>query len=129
MAAVDYGRDISCTDDIAADFHVSSGRRLLCEAIARRLITRKGALRRHKLYGYDVRDEINNDLGPGDLERISSGVREQCMRDTRVLQATCACTLEPDGTLTLSIILVDGIGPFPLVLSASDVTVQIVSNP
>jgi hypothetical protein len=85
---LDYGTDLSITDDIAPDFHTSSGRRLLCEAIVRRLITRKGSLRRHPQYGYDVRDELNDDLGPGDLARISSGVIEQCMRDTRVIQAT-----------------------------------------
>ena len=124
---VDYGTDLSVTDDIAIDFHLSSGRQALAEACARRLITRLGTLRRHPMYGYDVRDEIDNDISTADLARISANVQTQLMRDNRITQCSCATVLTSTGTLILSITLTDGAGPFPLVLSVSDVTVAIVS--
>ena len=122
----DYGRDMSCVEDLTPTFAVVSGRRLLAEALARRLITRLGSLRRHPMYGYDVREELNDDLGPGDLARISAGVNAQFLRDQRVEQSACTATLGSDGTLTIAGTVTDGAGPFPLVLSVGSVTVQLV---
>ena len=124
-----YGTDLSCTDDFPPAMPMSTGRRLIAEASVRRLITPLGQLRRHPLYGYDVRDEINDDLSPADLARISAGVNAQLLRDQRINQCTCTATLDTHGRLTLAIDLVDGAGPFPLVLSISDTTVSIVEGP
>ena len=126
---VDYGTDLSVTDDIATDFHLSSGRQALAEACARRLITRLGTLRRHPMYGYDVRDEIDNDISTADLARISANVQTQLMRDERIIQCTCTATLDRAGAMTLGIVLTDGAGPFRLVLAVSSVTVSILSGP
>jgi phage baseplate assembly protein W len=125
----DYGTDLSVTDDFAADFHMSSGRRLLAEACVRRLLTPLGQLRRHPMYGYDVRDEIGDDVSKADLARVSANVQTQLMRDERIVQCTCTATLDRAGAMTLDIVLTDGAGPFRLVLAVSSVTVSILSGP
>jgi hypothetical protein len=124
----DYGTDLSCTDDFAADFHTVTGRRVLSEACVRRLTTRLGLLRRHPMYGYDVRDELNNDVSSTDIARIAANVNSQILRDERIVSCSCIAALAKDGTLTLTITLTDGAGPFALVLSVSDATVQIVGG-
>ena len=126
---IDYGTDFSVVSDFTADFATSSGRRLLAEACARRLVTPLGTLRRHLQYGYDVTAWVNDDVGPRELAQINAGVVPQLMRDERVLRCTCAASLAKDGTLTLDIQLWDAAGPFKLVLAVSQATVQIVSGP
>ena len=126
---IDYGRDLTCTDDFTPSFGMSTGRRLLAEACLRRLITPLGSLRRHPLYGYDVREEINNDLSRADIARISSGVSVQLQRDTRIVSCSCVATLDTRGALLIPCVIVDGAGPFKLVFSATDATVAIVEGP
>ena len=125
---IDYGTDLSCVDDFTPSMGLSTGRRLLAEACARRLITPQGSLRRHPLYGYDVRGELNSDVSRADLARINANVNHQLLRDERIVSCSCQTTLKKTGELQLDIALTDGAGPFSLTLKISDVTVQILGS-
>jgi hypothetical protein len=126
---IDYGTDFSVTTDFTGpNFPISIGRQLLAEACVRRLITPLGSLIDHSGYGYDIRDELNDDLGPADLARISILVNTQLMRDARIINCRTITNLTSNGELNVNITITDGAGPFPLVLNVSAVTVQIVDG-
>ena len=104
----------------------STGRRGLGEAMARRLQTPRGRLIKHPNYGYDLTEELGDDISTADLARIASSVEEECLKDERVLSCTAVVTFLA-GVLTVVITLADAAGPFVLVLSVSAVSVTIVS--
>lgn len=121
----DLGRDLSCVSDLTKAMSASSGRRALGEAIARRLQTPRGRLIDDPNYGFDLTGEIDNDIAPADIARIQSGVEAECVKDERVLSATCVLTFV-SSTLTAVITLVDAAGPFVLVVAASNVGVTLL---
>jgi len=136
-STVNYGSDLSCVDDLTPHMLVDSGPRLVAEAIARRLITPRGALLDDATYGYDVTQFLNADIGPGDLGRIAAGVASECQKDQRVFSASVDVewmpaagntSVEPVGTgyIEITIALVLASGPFTLVLAITQVTVQIL---
>ena len=129
-ATIDYGFDLSAVSDIDPGFRTVSGRRLLAEAIARRLQTPRGRLADDPNYGYDLTGLLKADFAPQDLARIASLVEAECTKDERVVGASATVTLQvpssPSTGLLVSVLIQDGSGPFPLVLAVSGVTVQIL---
>lgn len=125
--AVDYGSDVSCVTDLAADGRVVTGFTLVGEAIARRLITPRGRLIGDPNYGFDLTQYVNADMSPRDIAGLRAGVVAECMKDERVNRATVNAELDSVGILTLTILLDLGVESFTLVLSASDVSVTLVS--
>lgn len=131
--AVDFGSDLSCVSDLTPSMLVVSGRRLVAEAIARRLQTPKGGLLDDSNYGYDVTALLNADVAQGDLGRIAAGITAECQKDQRVLSAKVVCEFQPVGNkmtggLKITIALLTLAGPFTLVLAASQVTVSILQT-
>lgn len=126
MMATDFGTGLSCVTDLTDTMSVVSGRRLVAEAIARRLQTPRGRLIKHPNYGFDVCGELNGDLSAADIARIQSGVEAECVKDERVLDATAVLTFAAS-KLTLVITLEDAAGPFVLVLAATAVSVTLLS--
>ena len=122
---VDYGTDLSCALDFKPNMAVQSGRMMILETCVRRLITPLGKLRRHPLYGYDVTNELNSDLDDGDLARIGANVQTQLKRDTRIKGCSCVATMA-NGRLTLDILILDGVGPFKLVGSVTQLGVTLI---
>lgn len=124
----DYGLDIamnSTATGMDPMLGTVSGRRCLSEALARRLQTPLGRLIDDPNYGYDLTSELGDDLGPGDLARIASQAASECLKDERVIGCTGTATLA-EGTMTVGLVVVDGKGPFRLVLAVSDVTVALL---
>ncbi len=124
----DYGTDIAMTADLRGvdpTFASVSGRRCLSEALARRLQTRPGELIDDPDYGYDLIDELNDDLGPADVGRIVAQSALECKKDERVLDCTGSGSFV-GGVLTVALGVTDGAGPFPLVLAVSSVGVTIL---
>jgi phage baseplate assembly protein W len=122
----DFGSDLSCVTDLDPTGAVVSGRRLLAEAIARRLQTPRGGLIDDPDYGYDVTDFLNDDLSPRDLALMATNINAECAKDQRILSANSTVTLAAGGVLMISVGLTDLDGPFDLVLAVSDVTVAIL---
>lgn len=127
LMAADYGTDISCTNDFAPDGRVASGRRLLAEAICRRLITPRGRLIDDPNYGFDLTGYVNDDMSAGDIAALRAGIEAECIKDERVSAATCAASLATSGIMNISLTLTDGAGPFALVLAVSAITISILS--
>lgn len=124
--ATDFGRDLSCVSDLTSTVSTTSGRRLVGEAIARRLQTPRGRLIKHPDYGYDLAGELGDDLDPADIARIQFSVEQECVKDERVVSAVASVTFVA-GSLTVVITLTDAAGPFVLVLAVSGVSVTLLS--
>ena len=122
-----YGYDLSCVSDLTPLMAEVSGRRLLSEALVRRLQTPRGALIDDPNYGYDLVGEVNDDLGPSDVGRIQANVQAEMLKDERVIAAAATATFL-NGTLTVNIAITDGVGPFTLTLSVTSglLTVQLL---
>lgn len=124
--ATDDGTDISCVNDFAPDGRITSGRHLIAEAIARRLITPRGRLIDDPNYGLDLTGFTYDDMSAGDIAAMRAGIEAECLKDERLTAATATASLAL-GILTIGLTLTDGIGPFALVLSVSATTISILS--
>lgn len=123
----DLGSDLSCVDDCTPEMSEVSGRQCLVQAIARRYITARGRLIDDANYGYDLTQYVNDDLKPADIGRIQAGAEAEAKKDERVLEATAKITLTVAGIMIVTIALTDAVGTFFLVLSVSEVTIQLLS--
>jgi hypothetical protein len=129
--AVDFGTDVSTYvgGDLDPTFAVISGRRVVAEAIARRLETRRGALLRDPNYGTDLRAWLNRDFvgSAATLFRLKASVDREAEEDERVLSADATVTYEPAfQKLRIAIAIETAEGPFELVLAVSAVSVAIL---
>ena len=100
----------------------------LAQAIARRIQTITGILAQiwdDPAYGVDVRDYLNDTTTATSSAAVSARVESECLRDERVQSASCGAVIF-NGTMTLTIGLVDAQGPFTMVLSVSAVTVAVL---
>lgn len=122
---VDYGSSWSCVDDLTMPSVLVKGNRVVAEAVARRLITRRGQLVDDPNYGFALTDYLEADLPPAELARIRAGVQAECVKDERVSGATATVTLA-GAVLVVVIVLTVATGPFTLVLSVSDVNATIL---
>jgi phage baseplate assembly protein W len=123
----DFGTDISCVTDLADDGRTVTGRMVVAEAIARRLITPRGRLIDDPDYGYDLTAFINDDLTPAALAGLRSSTEQECLKDERVQGAEVEAELDAFGLLTVSVDLETADGPFSLVLAVSATTIAIIS--
>jgi phage baseplate assembly protein W len=123
----DFGTDISCVTDLADDGRSVTGRMVVAEAIARRLITPRGRLIDDPDYGFDLTAYLNDDLTPTELGALRSGAEQECLKDERVEQAEIEAVLDSAGLLTVNIDLTVADGPFALVLAVSATSVTIIS--
>jgi phage baseplate assembly protein W len=102
-----------------------SGRTCLAQAMARRLSTPRGRLIYDPNYGYDLTGEINDDVTPRDIARITANVNTECLKDERVVATNVTATFA-NSILVVTIVLTDGQGPFTLVLAVTAVTVTLL---
>jgi hypothetical protein len=124
----DFGTDVSTFPDLDPAFALISDKRAVGEAIARRLMTPHGSIDYDADYGYDVRDLLNEDMGPAELLAAQSAIVDEAEKDERVLHATLDLVFVPESdTLSLPLTLELADGPFELVLSVGQVGVTIAS--
>lgn len=123
---VDFGRDLSCTTDIASDGRTVTGFRLVGEAIYRRWTTPRGRLIGFPNYGFDITQYANADMSPRDIAALCAGMQNEAMKDERVESCSVSATLDSVGVLTITSVLTTGAGPFTLVVSATSVSVTLL---
>jgi len=143
VPGVNYGRDLSCflrpvsltgptynatVFDLSTDMSEVDGRQGLSEALARRLVTKRGTLIDDPNYGFDVREFVNDDLDARELARIAASVDGEMLKDERVLRSSTTATLV-GGALILVVNITDSRGPFRLVFSVSQASVSILQVP
>ncbi len=126
--ATDYGQDFTLVTDLETTLGVTTGPRIVAEAIARRLQTPNGRLIGDPNYGYDVTQFVNQDMSPADIDDIERSVALEAEKDERVASAEASAVLDAEGVLeiTLNATLITD-ETFTLVLAVSDVTVEILS--
>lgn len=128
-SAVDYGSDVLVFPGVDPNLTLSSGGRVLAEALARRLSTPRGSLPFHEDYGLDLRSYLNESVTSDVLYRLKSAIQRECEADERVESASVG--LEYDASarrLRVRIEAVTAQGPFRLTLSVSQVTVELLTE-
>jgi hypothetical protein len=127
LADDDLGTDVALTTDLAPVWGMVNGKTNLAMALYRRLTTPRGGLFYDPDYGYDLRDLLNANLAAADISRARGEIAAECLKDERVQAATVVLTFEPRAkSLTIAIEIESTIGPFDLVLRATQVTVDIL---
>lgn len=127
-APPDFGTDLFGINDLDLAMREVSGRELLAQAIARRLQTPRGGLFYDNDYGYDLRALVNAPELP--KKTVETNIENEVLKDERILDAVVDVRYEgdPADQLFVRLLLRDGTGPFALVLSVSDVTVEILTE-
>lgn len=129
--AVDYGTDVSTyrDGDLDPTFTIISGRRVISEAVARRLETPRGTCLRDPNYGSDTRGWLNRDFVAAEktLFRLKALIEAEAEKDERVLGAEASIAYDPAiQKLRVVIMLEAAGGPFQLVLDITQVSVAII---
>lgn len=111
--------------DLTPSLTEVSGRTALIQAVARRLVTPRGALWYAPAYGFDLRQFLSGiTVNPS---QIASGIVDQAEQDERVAGAQAAVTFSGD-RLIAKVALLDGGGPFVFTLAVSKVTVELLTQ-
>ena len=121
----DLGTDIGGVMDLGPSLAPVSGRRALIEAVARRLVTPRGALWYDPAYGYDLRQFLNGIASSP--SQIVAGVTEQAEADERVVGAQASATFIGN-TLVVKVALLDSSGPFTFTINVGQVTVELLTQ-
>ena len=128
----DFGFDTSCTTALRTG-RFSSGVRLVAEAAYRRVTTPRGTLRGgddEANYGIDLADEIGSVSSASTAAALPGRVETELLKDERIesVNVTVAAVVEgPSTSYTVSIEGQTAEGPFSLVLSVNDVTVDLLN--
>lgn len=127
--AVDYGFDLSCVSGLTAELRVVRGKRLLAEALVRRLITPRGMLIDDPNYGTDLREYIGHEFTRASLARMKAEIQAELEKDERVIAVNVvrADFLAATRTLALELAIEAGEETFPLVVNITDVSVTLLS--
>lgn len=127
----DFGRDMWAQDSVRTG-RFASGARLVGQAVYRRLITQRGALRGGEdeaNYGFDLTGLVGSVGGKIPAAAAASSIRNECRKDPRVEDAVVTVVRVVDGVAESWLVTVDARtakGPFELVLKVEDVTVTMV---
>lgn len=129
----DYGTDIDCklTDggiDIDESFRVVSGQDNVWSAIIRRLTTRRGALRRHPDYGYDLRQLLRKGLTASHLTAAQREASIELQKDERISRARVTLTLLNNKLkASIAVLLLSG-ETLQRVFILDETTISLVTN-
>lgn len=109
--------------DIDSSWSRVSGRTALVQSLFRRLRTTLGALEvigGNPAHGYDLQGEIG---ATPQFAAIENNVLEQMFDDERVVDARADVTFV-EGVLKVAIRIIDGEGPFSLIIHVSELSVE-----
>ncbi len=123
---VDFGSELSCTNDIAGDSRIVTGFRVVGEAIYRRWTTPRGRLIGYPNFGYDITQHINDDMSEADIASMCAGLQAEALKDERVDACVVSASMTPEGLMTVTAIVETGQGPFTLTVAATAVSVQLL---
>jgi len=124
---VDFGHDLSCADDLEDDMAEVDGPTIVAQAIYRRLYTPRGALWQDPDYGLDLRDYLSRRMTSAEIAAIPGEVVKEIQKDERIASARVRIVSQTAETLELWIGVDGGVGPFSLVISATQAAVTLVS--
>lgn len=123
------GTDVSCFPHLDGGFGLISGRRVVMEAVLKRLSTPRGMLWAHPDYGLDLRNYIGEQITDATLAQLRSDVQAECENDERVLAVDVGVTWNSAAsTLYVALTVYDGNGPFSLTLQVTQLSVDVVAT-
>ncbi len=132
---VDYGTELDMGNegelDVAANGGTVSGVPLLAQAARIRLSTPRGSVLDAPDDGIDVTDWLSKAMGAGEIASLEGTIELELLKDERFfsVKATVdASTLLSDGTLTITLEIVSGLGPFTLTLGVGPAGVAILGG-
>ena len=124
MAEQDHGTDLSGITSLDWTLSTVGGLRALAHAILRRLTTPRGGLFYAPTYGYNVAELIGSTVPASVVEQH---VLEQVLAEEEVEDARCTVALTGT-TLRIEIHVVAADGPFDLVLTQDELTLEAFFN-
>lgn len=129
-SATDFGTDISCIPDLDPGFATVSGFDLLGQDLLKGLSTPKGSIWYAPDEGFDLLDWVGESIdetNPQAAFAVQIGVQAQAMRDERITAARASATWDGITTLTVTLTVATGLGPFTYVFAASAAGVQLAN--
>lgn len=124
---VDFGRDLSCADDLEDDMAEVEGPVVVAQAIYRRLYTPRGALWQDPDYGLDLHDYLSRRMSAAEIAAIPGDVVKEILKDERVERATVKITKQTFEALEIMINAEAGGGSFSLTISVTQAAVTLAS--
>lgn len=129
----DFGTDVSCIDGLKTG-RIVSGRRLVAEAIYRRLTTPRGMLRGgidEDDYGLDVLSLIGEVGSPSLLATWPGRIKNEVLKDERISNASVSVVDKtvrgsPGRSYEIAIVAETDLGPFDLTLGMSETSVEVL---
>lgn len=126
----DFGRDISCTTALRTGTY-ATGKRLVAEAIFRRLTTPPGSLLGgddEANYGLDLLSLVGAGAPQQVAATLPARIRTEVRKDQRVLSADVSVSWEQNGPAAIYVTMTieTDLGPFDLTISVGDVDVALV---
>lgn len=129
----DLGIDLYCLDDLDEAGRTVSGVDAVRQAAYHRITTR--ALVDDDDYGIDVRELLGNGLTDAAIANLENSVRDAVSKDPRVTPDTLDVVVSSSGvgasgdtSITIEISAETEDGPFELVVSVNELTVDILSG-
>ena len=98
---------------------------IIGQRVMRRLLTPRGGLASiggDPNFGWDVRQYINSRLSATQVAQAQLEIRNECLKDDEVLDATVTLAYTFNGALTITIQLQAAAGPFSLVLPVQNLS-------
>jgi hypothetical protein len=105
---------------------MASGFRVVAEAIVRRWMTPRGGLIDDPNYGFDLTDGLSDDLDKAGLARMANSASAEALKDERVSACDVTILLSAAGVFTVVGKVTTGQGPFRMVVSVSQVSVELL---
>jgi len=123
----DFGTCISAIDDVPLRWKYITGNRVVAEAVMRRWSTERGTLPYDPDYGTDGREMIGESLDVAKIGEWQSALASEALKDERVEDCDVAITYDrASETAIVTASVTTAAGPFRLVASIDDLTVQLL---
>jgi hypothetical protein len=121
----DFGRDLSCTDDLTEDMREIEGPLLVVEALYRRFNSPRGCLWEDPDYGFDVRELLSKSMTQAQIDAIPGQIVAEAKKEPSVETFDAKVVKRDIVTLVLSCTGTTGEGPFSFVLTAAAAAVEL----
>lgn len=122
------GTDVSALPSLGSRFRLVSGPENLAEALARRLMTPRGALHYAPDYGTDLRAFLSEAFTARTITRVRAAVEAELRKDRRVTAVSAVATYDATTeSLAVEVVVENEAGPFTLTVRATALTVELLA--
>jgi len=119
------GGDIDCITDVGKTLTIATGLRNLGNALARRLMTPRGALHYDPQYGTDVRLYLNAGMTPQQMGQVQGDIASEVSKDERIDSPTVTVAFV-GSAMSITVACVTADGPFDFIISVNKLTASLL---